>query len=301
MPLYVAGSQCASWGAKYYHRLGQPPHQNHSFRLPCKRSMLVEYVRQKTQRSSPGTATRRNNNSPPQQVRPWVCCMLRDAANVETIPHVRLATSELLSLALAKRKQSTVPLARLSREARSPKAVIPQPNNSASNAQRDSPGSAAVSLQRAHFRQRRFSVQSTLLCLNNSCPLRSATSLVKLGPVQPHAPAPSKCSEPIKGHSVQFNRNKAPECPEPLPATRLPIERAYLSAQAWRSEVLKHIALQPCTSHSAFNILKPLSACWREVTTATAWCTQPAHGHPWVARGRPAVGQQTPVPSCGTE
>ena len=203
--------------------------------------------------------------------------MLRDTANVETIPHVRLATSELLSLALAKRKQSTVPLARLSREARSPKAVIPQPNNSASNAQRDSPGSAAVSLQRAHFRQRRFSVQSTLLCLNNSCPLRSATSqppavantdrptkhLVKLGPVQPHAPAPSKCSEPIKGHSVQFNRNKAPECPEPLPATRLPIERAYLSAQAWRSEVLKHIALQPCTSHSAFNILKPLSACWR--------------------------------------
>ena len=25
MPLYVAGSQCASWDAKYHHRLGQPP------------------------------------------------------------------------------------------------------------------------------------------------------------------------------------------------------------------------------------------------------------------------------------
>ena len=170
-----------------------------------------------------------NSNSPPQQVRPWVCCMLRDSANVETIPHVRLATSELLSLALAKRKQSTVPLARLSREARSPKAVIPQPNNSASNAQRDSPGSAAASLQRAHFRQRRFSVQSTLVCLNNSCPLRSAASQPPAvantdrptkHPVKPRTGAASRAStfEAQRAHQRPF-RSIQPEQSPRMPRT----------------------------------------------------------------------------------
>ena len=163
-----------------------------------------------------------NSNSPPQQVRPWVCCMLRDTANVETIPHVRLATSE-------PRKQSTVPLARLSREARSPKAVIPQPNNSASNAQRDSRGSAAASLQRAHFRQRRFSVQSTLVCLNNSCPLRSAASQPPAvantdrptkHPVKPRTGAASRAStfEAQRAHQRPF-RSIQPEQSPRMPRT----------------------------------------------------------------------------------
>ena len=42
-----------------------------------------------------------------------------------------------------------------------------------------------------------------------------------------------------------------------LRSARPVLTSMLLSAQAWRSEVLKHIALQPCTFHSTFNILKP--------------------------------------------
>ena len=109
------------------------------------------------------------------------------------------------------------------------KTVIPQPNNSASNAQRDSPGSAAASLQRAHFRQRRFSVQSTLVCLNNSCPLRSAASQPPAvantdrptkHPVKPRTGAASRAStfEAQRAHQRPF-RSIQPEQSPRMPRT----------------------------------------------------------------------------------
>ena len=80
MPFCVVGRWRASLCATYHHRLGQPPISNHSFRLPGKRSRLVEERREQQLC---------NSNSPPQQVRPWVCCMLHDTANVETTPNFR--------------------------------------------------------------------------------------------------------------------------------------------------------------------------------------------------------------------
>ena len=177
MPLYVAGSGFASWGAKYHHRLGQPPIRTTLFgslaSAACSSSMFARkpsVLRREQQQD--GTTTAR----PSKFVLGYAaCCVTLPMSKLflmSDLPHLNCCHW----LWLREDRAQSLWLGSVSREARSPKAVIPQPNNSASNAQRDSPGSAAASLQRAHFRQRRFSVQSTLLCLNNSCLLRSATS-----------------------------------------------------------------------------------------------------------------------------
>ena len=94
MPLYVAGSGCASWGAKYHQRLDQPPVRttlSGSLASAAGSSSVLAFSR------DPSVLRREqqlcNSNSPPLQIRPWVCCMLRDTALskpllISDLPHL---------------------------------------------------------------------------------------------------------------------------------------------------------------------------------------------------------------------